>query len=460
MLRGIDINSINQFRRLISPNQYSAKSIFASYIATKYEDCTTIYAGRIYIQSTPLEVSAFYLETESIIAGRFEISEIGIPIDRFIDNCCAGVFPTPEGGLDFWGNGGPGSPPNVFLEPIHEAGVHDQRRTSVLRLHGCSRPNPIYQVAVQWELRGAETPFDSLDELADELMLRGGFSADPIVEFVAFQAIAIAPFATSATNGQAKIVVHLAEGLDVNRVRLGIRHLRESSTDRYSIGGESFTWQERENLLEGSVTLDIGRLDIIQCFANYNDVTYSYYWVSDPSERRNIRASAISTFDKDFGFLKSGLFPDDGKPRSREFETAIHFLFWSLGFSVVQLDAPNGLNEAPDFLMTDDAGRLLVVECTTGRIGANDKLDKLAERHRRLERRLEETGDGHVETAAIIVTRLPSAETKHDADKASTLAVGVVAAEDLKALIERVDSNPANSRQIFDLLKYDQHAPK
>ena len=100
---------------------------------------------------------------------------------------------------------------------------------------------------------------------------------------------------------------------------------------------------------------------------------------------------------------------------ARDFEAAIAWLFWMLGFSVVQLGHTKRSNQAAaDVILTSPSGNFAVVECTTGLLKADQKLSLLHQRAQSVRRSLDDMQFNHLHVLPVIVTSKPRAEVEPD----------------------------------------------
>lgn len=445
-----DKPTLNTFFDLLSPNQYAVKSITVTYIASQIRGKWYIIAARIFIRNTRLETEPFYLQTENIIAGRFGFEDLQEDITEFISRCCDGKFKSDRQTFLILGRDDRRVEPNVYFDPFHAEG--GQNRISVLALTGRPLADLRNSRDVVLELRAADTPFNNFEELVNELSLAGAVSDTPKVEFVTYQSAAIVPDVSRIENDVAHITVRLAKELDPRLFKLGVRQLGGGRTLRYSLSGLDFEWTDGEDFTEGRVSRPLEPQNVLQCFVNYNNVNYGYYWVIDPNLTPNVRYAALAGFDEKLSELKDWLIPEaPSRNHSRQFEIALGRFFWILGFSPMQLDSPNNSNDVPDLLLVDSKGRIVMVEATVDIINNKNKLDKLAARHRALRNSLESQGLDHVDSLPVIVTRLGKDAVDFDRDRAAELSIGILASEDIKTLLDAAHI-PSDCSIVFDTL--------
>lgn len=447
-----DLHKLDAFKKLVAPDQYVATRILVSFSSTRFQDEFRLHTARVFFQTVTLNIEEFHVRTSQLFAGRFALDNSREAVDQFIEQTTNGMLETPWGKVPFWGINGQGSNVFVTLEPLHEAGLQNQRRISVLQFSGEPVPHPSTNRTVDWELRASETPFESVDELYSVLSLQRDLTPSASIEFVAYQTVAINFDASGVEDDQLTVVVHISKGLSPAGFSLGLRSLVDGNVNRSQLKSDSFTWNDRDEYIEGVAQLPANGAHAIQCFANYKDINYGSSWLIDKSISVNTRCAAFKAFDRDLEKTRRELFPDDGsKERAREFETAVSWLFWMLGFSPIPLDGQFGLPDAPDFIFVDELGQALLVDCTTGRISVNDKLEKLAERHSRLRSTLRANRAEFVTSYAVVISRGQFEVPEADLERAKRNEVIVVSSKELALLFESL-SSPKRPSEILQAL--------
>jgi hypothetical protein len=174
-----DLHKIDDFKKLVAPEQYAATRIVVSFAASLSGSDFRLHTARVFFQTVQLNLEEFHVRTHQLFAGRFFLENSIESIDAFMKRASDGTLDTPWGSVPFWGSNGPGSNVFVTLEPVHEAGLQNQRRISVLQFSGEAIPHPATSRTVDWELRAYELPFDSVDELYGVLGLERGVTPAP-----------------------------------------------------------------------------------------------------------------------------------------------------------------------------------------------------------------------------------------------------------------------------------------
>lgn len=325
---------------------------------------------------------------------------------------------------------------SAFYLPFHTEGLKNNNRLAVLTIAGKRFRLAIDRTELDWELKAAATPFETVDELTGVYqtgMLKGDLQT---VEFIAFQTVAVD--ATSRVEGiTARLVASLAAALDPHNVTLGYRVIQSGAViKRGIIEGRSLQWKKVEDGQRGMKSLRIPKGSILHLIASYSGVAHHQNWFADPKIFPNPRRSAYERFDEGLVILQEFL-SKHGKGSARDLESGVAWLLWLLGFSTAHFGANSKTSEGPDLLATTPQGHFLVVECTTGLLKADNKLPKLVDRHTMLVARLQGSGSRHLRALPVIVTSKSKDEIRADVDQAEKLGVLVITSETLSTLVAR-----------------------
>ena len=153
----------------------------------------------------------------------------------------------------------------------------------------------------------------------------------------------------------------------------------------------------------------------------------------------------ISTFS---AMLFPGLYAKVTMPR--DFEAAIAWLLWMLGFSAIQLGHTKRSNQdAADIVLATPSGHFAVVECTIGLLKSDQKLSLLYERAQAVRRTFDGSKFNHLHVIPVIITAKPRAEIEADLEQAEKLGILVLAREQIDELINRTLTLP-NPDQYYE----------
>lgn len=440
------ISKTKQFLDLMSDAQYGVKSIWVSYIAFYEHSCWNLYSARAWVMNVPSNHSEYSFETQHIRAGTFELSTTKKSPEEFLFLCERGQFETPIDTIRIFDSA---YSPSVQFYPFHPKS--GQSRLSVLAIAGKLQRELISDVELKLELNAAETPFVNFDELVNFMSLRRDNEKEVSVEFVCQQSVRINTLESKVNDGVATIYVDLAKGLDISNFSLGVRQSKDGISTlpteviRFTVQGDAFDWSEEEVSMRGVTKVQVGKTDLLQCFANYRGINYDNYWLSDPKISRNARRLTLGAFDQNLELTGKILLEyEDKQKNSNAFDVGVSWLFWMLGFSTTQLDVQNITRpqEAPDLLFCDDRSNFLVVEATVGAIQNKQKLDKLWERTQLVRETLEKASLGHLEVLPVMVTRQPAKMVEQHLELARKLGISVVTNEMLSKLLQRTSFPP------------------
>lgn len=443
-----DIDRIEQFFSTIDPwiNAYS--NIGLSYFAVNKDDQKYLLQARLFLNTASSSIPAIRVETTSVVAGYFNFSELGLSVRDFIEGIADGgmvttpvgklVFPTEDDGRM-----------SAYFDPFHQEGVASGNRLSVLSISGARKYTFIDQRKFDWELKAATTPFDSLDELLSLLVLGGGRNDSANIEVVAYHVAAI-NFQSIVSGVEARPSVFLAKSLDSSKCQIGYRvFMHGKVVKRGAVQGGELTWTEQDQFNQGVGRVEIPQGAVLHCVASYDGFAQHQGWVADPAHSQNSRRVSLEAFDDRLEVLRDYLF-EEQKPRknSRDFEFGVAWLMWMLGFNVNQIGGTGRSSDAPDILATSPQGNVLVVECTTGLLKAENKLANLIDRTEAVKKRLASSGNGHLKLLPVIVTAKTKDEVKADLEQAQKLGILVVTQESLNELMQQTISAP-DSEAIF-----------
>src|ERR1700761_9625139 len=166
-----DHDKLNVEKFLLSISPWEAAYVHANFnfIAIKKNGVMNIIFSRIYLNSMPLlKVLRKKFDTEHILAGHFLISDLGLTYSELIKQFTeTGRIKTPFGELIL-----PVEDERsitTYFAPLHQDGINNGKRLSYLRFSGENRYSYIQQPHIDWELKAAPEPFDSLADLMQEL---------------------------------------------------------------------------------------------------------------------------------------------------------------------------------------------------------------------------------------------------------------------------------------------------
>lgn len=426
---------LEEFLAVIRPVEEAYRNDSFGYVAVKGPEGFVVLQGSLYLNPVPRAHAPFKFETENICAAHHHFFELQCSREELIEQICSGSFTMPEGPLLFPGNDG--NQHGAAFHPFHPRGTLVQSRINVLSLYGAQRRN-FSDVALDWELRGAPRPYESLLELMNEYEAGVPLGGTNTVEVVAYNVARI--HTNSHVSGEKAVIeVRLAQGLDPDRFSVGFRILEQGAVvRRSSLMKGGFIWAKDENCQCGIGEIPVPRAAVVQCTAVYAGIAQHYYQFGDPKTFQNPRRAAYETFDQKIEALDETLAQVGKRGQdARYFESAISWVFWMLRFSPAHLGATPRTQDAPDLVFCTPKGHFAVVECTTGLLKADNKLPKLHSRAQALRQSLDASNAGHLHVLAIMVTAMTEGEVAVELAQAHENNIHVIAREGINQLIDR-----------------------
>jgi hypothetical protein len=345
---------------------------------------------------------------------------------------------------------------NIYVpEPnlLHPEGLNAGNRLAVLTIYGSDLRVDIPQPTTDWDLKAADIPYDSIAELFIDYALGAKRETRSCIEVVAGSVIGV-NVGSEIKNTLAKIGVWMVGTLERSKVKIGFRVLDKGTVSkRQSFNGNELQWITNENGLQlGSKEFEVAAGSIIQCVASYQDQAHHVFWVADPETFQNSRVAVYNLADIGLDTLKESLFPNlppRGNKVSDNFEFAVSWLLWMLGFSPINLGTHPKTKDALDIVSTTPKGDFVVVECTLGLLKAESKLAKLGQRVSNIRDALETSNMSHLRVLPIIVTALTLGEIGVDLAQAEELEILVLTKEDLEKAQDML-IQPPNPDDLFE----------
>jgi hypothetical protein len=425
---------IDDFFAAIKPVEEAYRFSTFNFVAVRHEGKFAVAQAALILNMSPPPKRPVKFETANIRAGQYLLSELKFDMKGFVEALISGTVPTPDGDILYLAPDQ--GPPSPFYMPFHDFGLSQQHRLNVLRISSKTPLQFLPSLALDWELKAAPTPYESMQELSFAYRL-GQLRLDQAnVELIAYNVVAV-DLGSKVMGEKAWPVVRLAEALDPNKVMLGYRvQEKDGVTARGAIQGASLDWSKQNDVHIATAELDIPAAAILHCVASYDGIAQQFGFIVDPSTVQNGRRTAFEAFDSKLTVLQEIIENPQGKYRSRDFEAAAAWLLWMLGFAVAHLGDTAKTQTATDLIAVTQSGHVALVECTIGLIKA-DKLSLLYERAEVVKRALIASGNPQLRVLAVIISTKPRAELGADIDRAEKLGIAFYAREDIDQLVSR-----------------------
>lgn len=385
-----------------------------------------------------------------IYAGTFMISSTHKTCEQYIHELLGGHLHTPDEIMtlvpgDSYGTASMGELPEDTRETVGQ-------RIFVLSLFLHHHRHALgFQSGVDWELRSCSRPYDGLNDLLREMGLAQQ----------AAQVQAILPPAVLVTgnsrieNGAAQVELFLAEGLERADCRLGYRVLQRAShvvVDRGTISSDSIQWVEDpsgSSIGRAAIAAKAG--DVVHCYAQYQQQVQHKWWVEDPQVPHNLRRGILQLYDDRLTTTTDFLSRRPKRGRSRDLEAGVSWLLWLSGFASVHFGDSGAITDGPDVVAVSSEGNVLIVECTTGGLKTDGKLQALSDRLLEMREHLAMEGESQVRVIAILATSRSAEEIAIDRADYDRRGILVLAFEDLERMLDRLVAH-LSSDAIFEEL--------
>jgi len=438
---------VRDFLTAIAPfsDAYNCDSF--SYLAAKTSDGLVLIQGTLFLNPQPPTIPIKIVDTKPAQAGHFYLRDAGLTREQAIDQLLTGKLMTPKGELLFPANSD-SHRYGAQYQPYHEIGLRAQRRLTHLAILGAQTGNYIDQPNLDWELRADSIPYDGIQDILHEFqpgILRG-------VNCVEIAALCVTVIdRDSVVNGEtATLIVRASVASDEKKISVGVRVLEQGRVIRREhILAKAFAWHVRDGFRVGQIELPVPRAAVVHGLANYNDITQHHYFFGDPTSFQNPRRAGYESFDPKFSMIDDILARSQTKRSSREFEAAMSWIFWMLGFAPAYLGSLPDSSDAADFLAATPNGNLVVVECTVGLLKDNNKLPKLHDRVQSVRRNLSTSSTRHVRVLPVIITAKSAEEVRSDIEQAEKLGIYVLTREGIDDLLRRT-LIPQNADQLYE----------
>jgi hypothetical protein len=445
-----DLNSsmqINAFYGAIAPWESGYENNSFAYVAIRRGSVFVIVQGAIWLNAMHSKTPFKTFESQNVRAGHFLLSDLKKTFKELIDDIGNGSVNTPQGEFIF-----PQDIPShrASFTPIHPSVQQSQSRVNVLRLTGGRQLLEGRPSVLDWELRSSTVPHDTVQELFAEYGLVGLFADAITIEVIGTAVMGFDGDNSKITDETAHIVIRLANTLDVEGASLGYRELNKGKVTRGVLTGSQFAWKKSDEMQIGTFDLSVTKAAILHCYAIYKGAAQTHWYIYDPTTSQNSRREVVESFDSGLAVLNTFISRPNSKGHdARDFEVAVAWLFWMLGFGTVQMGSTARTQDFADLILTTPQGQIAIVECTTGLLRADSKLSKLVARHSTVRQRLNQSNNSHVKLLPVMVSSLPRAELQADLEQAEKLGVFVVAKEDLDHIVLRTAVGANNPDEIF-----------
>lgn len=472
-MNALSLENISKFFSGISSWRIAYSSAQLNYLAIPKDGKLILLSARIYLNSAPNPGLLDIFHTANIVAGQWQIPQQTTSVEDVVS-----ALASPDG-LTIEGHGHFILPNDESREIsastpmlLHREGIDNGNRLSVLTITGANIHHFLPQPETDWSLKASNIPFDNINELTQHYAI-GIINADVTkLEVIASNVIQV--YAASIVKDEAATLgLWMAKNLTKSKAHLGYRVIQNGNVfQRASIPGEQLSWHEDEYSSIGTTSMNVPIGSVIQLFACYDGLAHQMGWRIDPSVFQNPRSSVLSMIDPTGQLIRNYLLPElppKGKAAD-DFEAAISWCFWGLGFSPANFGLNAKTRDAYDVVAMSPNGGFVIVECTLGLLRADSKLSKLAARVASLRDLLDKSNMTHLPILPIIISAMTFDQLKADISQAEENGILVLTREDIEKIfdellrfpnadllfergMQKIAENKTRTKELFPVLK-------
>lgn len=445
------MNHVERFLEIVSKWNAAYVCAVQSYVGLKSPqgERFLLYGRTVFEWSqSGVDQSHFSFETDHIFAGRFVRALKSGDVSALIEKAKIGHM------MDDFAALCPKESPEKF-SPYLTSNFHPL--VSNLSISGETNHTVEIKAAfpqhVGWEMKSADVPFDSLDEL----VVHCGLPAwDKMRSETRLELVATAPGRINGrsiiTDGVGIIECRVAKPLDIFKLKVGVRVFgKNHEIIRKSVKGNEFEWCEEGDSKVGKCKVSVGDAPVLEAYLSYDGIPIDQSSISDPNKHLNPRHAIHQLFDPKNVRLPQMLL-DPEKDKSQVFEGAVSTLLTLLGFSTSNYGRFPKLQEGPDIIAITPGGHVAVVECTVGLLNQNDKIAKLVQRTHAIGEKLANAGHSDKKIQSVIVTLLTRDEVAANIKDAQAHGIAVICRENLEDALKQIEL-PLDADRFFEGLK-------
>ncbi|MGY3354820.1 hypothetical protein ACVWZK_001483 [Bradyrhizobium sp. GM0.4] len=213
--------NVDSFSDAIAPWEVGYTNNVFCYLAICHHGVFIVVQGAIWLNTLKFKAPSEHFASEKVRAGYYPLEALGKSYKELISEMASGIVHTPDGDLHF--PPGDGGRHSASFTPLHPTALQSQSRVNVLRIGGLQQFAAGESSVLDWELRAARRPYDSLQDLMSDYQLGGIFTDIITVEVIGTAVMAIDGDSSKIEGELATIGVKLAKSLPVNKVAVSYR---------------------------------------------------------------------------------------------------------------------------------------------------------------------------------------------------------------------------------------------
>jgi hypothetical protein len=435
---------ISDFLRYLSVIDGDRTEAGFGYLALRDGEHFALCHGRVVSNRTILPSEE--VATQNIRAGYLQLRDMGISIEGLIRAALSGEIATPAGPLIFEPSNG--TTYNAHYQAITPEAAQQQFRLGQLRIAAGNVLQQLRRPELDWELKAHASSYDGLDDLAAQVNAGPLSTGRDVFEVLATPAVHVL-YDWQYAGGAAQVKLVALPGIDTSKITLIFRKFSQRQVrSKGVVSADRISWEEKDGRLDGTVPIAVANDEQLHCTACYSGLAQNFGWVVDMRTLPNPRLTAFSAFDEGLTTLQLILSRTGRSGNAREFESAVSWLLWMLGFGTAHLGDVEVLQDGPDVIVTSASGYIAVVECTTGLLNAKNKLSLLVSRTETIKRKLQETGMANPRLLPVMFTSKTREDIRAEIGDAAKYGVHVIAKEGINALLIEARAFP-NSDDLY-----------
>jgi hypothetical protein len=185
---------------------------------------------------------------------------------------------------------------------------------------------------------------------------------------------------------------------------------------------------------------DVPPSAVVQCFAVFAKRAFHYWWIADDNAPQNVRRGLLQLYDENLAALTETTQKSSRRGNAKALEASVSALLWMGGMSPVHI-GEWGTTDAPDVLGVSPSGNVVAVECTSGGLRSENKLQKLQDRVIEIREQMGRMGKGHMRVLPLLVTTRPRSEVELEIPDFSVRGILVLAREELEEAVRRTSAS-------------------
>lgn len=441
-----DQTKLNEFLAMIQPWDIAYENAIFSFIGLRKENSIDIIQGHLIFLNSAEYIAPKIIEAGDFVGCLFRLKDYGNNFNSTMSKLSTGHLETPAGMAKILPNQNEQISGSFVSNPF--AFSNAQARINKFYFYGAQGHEMPPLETVRMKLQAAATPYDSIEELAAELLITG-FRHDIVSVEVTASNVATVDLSKRVIGNYAEMSVLLAPALSTEQCSLGYKVVVKGEVvDRGRLSGNAFSWKKLEANWVGTYQLPVPNGAVLQCFAAYSGHIQHRGWIADPDTFPNALRVIHHAFDNDLQVIRMYLLDEKHHQKhSRDFELGIANLLFLLGFSINPLIG-KPLEDGPDIIATTKNGNIVLIECTTGQINKDGKLGKLIDRSEIVKTHLKNAAYEHLRLLPVIISPRPRSALA-EIELAKQHGILVLTQEDISMALERT-LTPQDSDIIFN----------